>query len=125
MLHYECFSFNHGTQRFLTLFSNFTEWGLVLVRVRIPIMFFIAICNINLKCPQNMSEVSAQNTPQINYYIILKMPILSGSRNTVLPSPFSRIGLCFTACSSDTLLKNICSIIMLKSCILNHISINF
>ncbi len=26
-------------------------------------------------------EVSAENTPQIIYYIILKMPILSGSRN--------------------------------------------
>ncbi len=28
-------------------------------------------------------EVSAQNTPQMIYYIILKMPILSGRRNTL------------------------------------------
>jgi len=28
-------------------------------------------CNIGLSCPQNMSEVSAQNTPQIIYYTML------------------------------------------------------
>ncbi len=37
-------------------------------------------CNRSLRCPQNMSEVSTQNTPQIIYYIILKMPILSGKQ---------------------------------------------
>ncbi len=31
--------------------------------------------------PECVCEVSAQNTPQIIYYIILKMPIFSGSRN--------------------------------------------
>ncbi len=31
--------------------------------------------------PECVCEVSAQNTPHIMYYIILKMPILSGSRN--------------------------------------------
>ncbi len=34
-------------------------------------------------------KVSAQNTPQIIYYIILKMAILSGSRNTQIFVPVS------------------------------------
>uniref|UniRef100_A0A671LUK4 Anoctamin n=1 Tax=Sinocyclocheilus anshuiensis TaxID=1608454 RepID=A0A671LUK4_9TELE len=37
----------------------------------------------SLVSPECVCEVSAQNTPQIIYYIILKMPILSGSRNTL------------------------------------------
>ncbi len=41
-------------------------------------------CNMSLRCPQNVSEVSAQNIPQIIYYIVLKMHILSGSRDARL-----------------------------------------
>ncbi len=40
-------------------------------------------CNLSLRCPQNVSEISAQNSPGIIYYIILKVAILSGSRNTL------------------------------------------
>ncbi len=39
--------------------------------------------------PECVCEVSAQNTPHIIYYIILKMPILSGSRNTQIVVPVS------------------------------------
>ncbi len=42
------------------------------------------ICNKSLVSPAYVCEVSAQNTPQIIYYIILKMPILSGSRNILI-----------------------------------------
>ncbi len=52
-------------------------------------MPLFTICNISLWCPQNVSEVSAQNSPQIIYYIILKMPIFSGSRNTLISVPVS------------------------------------
>ncbi len=52
-------------------------------------MPLFTICNVSLWCPQNVSEVSAQNTPQIIYYMILKMPILSGSRNTLIFVPVS------------------------------------
>ncbi len=44
-------------------------------------MHLFAESNISLRCPENVSEVSAQNTPQIIYYIILKMPVLSEIRN--------------------------------------------
>ncbi len=46
-------------------------------------MLLFTRCNISLRCPQNVSEVSAQNTPQIIYYIISKKPILSESRNAL------------------------------------------
>ncbi len=47
------------------------------------------IGNTSIWCPQNVSEVSAQNTPRIIYYIILKLAILSGSRNTWIFVPAS------------------------------------
>ncbi len=47
-------------------------------------MPLFTICNISLRCPpQCVCEVSAKNTSQIISYISLKMPILSGSRNTL------------------------------------------
>ncbi len=53
-------------------------------------MPLFTICNISIWCPPEcVCEVSAQNTPQIIYYIILKMPILSGSRNTLIFVPVS------------------------------------
>ncbi len=52
-------------------------------------MPLFTICNISLWCPQNVSEVSAQNTPQIISYMILKMPIFSGRRNTLIFVPVS------------------------------------
>ncbi len=52
-------------------------------------MPLFTICNISLWCPQNVCEVLAQNTPQIIYHIILKMPILSESRNTLIFVPVS------------------------------------
>ncbi len=44
-------------------------------------MRLFTICNKSQVYPECVSEVSAQNTLQINYYVILKMSILSGSRN--------------------------------------------
>ncbi len=44
------------------------------------------ICNISIRCPQNVSVKFQKipcNTPQIMSNIILEMPILSGSRNTM------------------------------------------
>ncbi len=43
-------------------------------------LFTLCKCRSQVS-PECICEVSAQNTPQIIYYIILKMPILSGSRN--------------------------------------------
>ncbi len=49
-------------------------------------MPLFTVCNISLWCPQNVSEVSAQNTPQIFYYIILLKCLLhlQGSSNLFL-----------------------------------------
>ncbi len=35
-------------------------------------MPFFTRCNISLGCPQNVSEVSAQNTTKIIYYNVIK-----------------------------------------------------
>ncbi len=46
-------------------------------------MPLFAICNKSQVFPECVCEVSDQNTPQISYYIVLKMTFLSGSRNTL------------------------------------------
>ncbi len=52
-------------------------------------MPIFTICNKSLGSPECVCKASAQNTPQIIYYIILKMLILSGSRNTLIFVPVS------------------------------------
>lgn len=42
-------------------------------------MPLITRCNKSQMSPERVCELSAQNKPYIIYYIILKMPILSGS----------------------------------------------
>ncbi len=44
----------------------------------------------SLVSPEGVCEFSAQNTPHIIYYISLKMPILSGSINSLI---FERVSL--------------------------------
>ncbi len=51
-------------------------------------MPLFTIYNKSLVSPECVCEVSAENTPQIIYYIILKMPILSGSRNALISYRF-------------------------------------
>ncbi len=43
-------------------------------------MTLFTICNISLRCPQNVSVKFQLNIPQIIYYSILNIPILSESR---------------------------------------------
>ncbi len=103
-------------------------------------MRLFTICNKSQVYPECVSEVSAQNTLQINYYVILKClfwveaetgcfrACLFKCKWAAAPIPLSRIGLCLYSCTSDTLLKKICLVliimsIVLKSCILNSISL--
>ncbi len=81
--------------------------------------------------PGCVCGVSAHNTPQIIYYIILKMPILSGSvhvslnvNELLLPAHFSRIWLfLYSSYLRYSAKKIICLVmiimsIVLKSCVL-------
>ncbi len=89
-------------------------------------MPLFTICNRSLRC---VCEVSAQNTPQFIYYIILKLP-LNRSRNMLFvslnanellfPAPFSRIemwlySLCLRYSAKNLHLVLIIMSIMLKS----------
>lgn len=76
------------------------------------------ICNINLRCPQNVSVKVQLKTPHRSLYHFENAYY---ANELLLPSPFSIIGLY----KSDTLIKekNICLVfiitsIALKSCIL-------
>ncbi len=85
--------------------------------------------------PECVCEVLAQNTPWIIYYIILKMPILSGSRNTLFscmslymqmsccaPPTSPEQGCAFTAVPQILWYKHLLGLIImsivLKSCVL-------
>ncbi len=68
------------------------QWGLKLFGYQHYQTYYAPFYNMQYKSlvsPECVCEVSAQNTPQIIYYMILKMPIFWGSRNTLIFVPVS------------------------------------
>ncbi len=90
-------------------------------------MSLFTICNISLWCPQNVSEVSAQNTLKDHLLYNFENAYFEWKQNHCCSRPLSRIEL---RNYSSYLLKTsvlvlIIMFIMLKSCVLNHISLKF
>ncbi len=106
-------------------------------------MSIFTICNISLRCPQNASVMFQLKIPtdhllyhSENVYLEQKQKhavsvhVSLNENELLLPTPFSRIGLClYSWYIRYSAKKNICLVLIimsisLKSCILNHISLN-